>query len=67
MNASIIQFNKEQSDLLKSASLKITLENGDTYYHLPFFYKDLGNKSFQVIEKDKLPQEIKDLINPYRI
>lgn len=63
----IIKFSKEQSDLLRAAALQITLENGDTYFHLPFFYKDLGNNEYEVLKKDQLPDDIKDLINPYQL
>lgn len=62
-----IKFPKEQSDLLRAAALQITLENGDTYFHLPFFYKDLGNNEYEVLKKDQLPDDIKDLINPYQL
>lgn len=67
MSSHIIQFPKEQSDLLRAAALQITLENGDTYYHLPFFYKYLGNNEYEVLKKDQLPDDIKNLINPYQL
>lgn len=63
----IISFPKEQSDLLKSAALIITIETGEKFYHLPYFYKDLGDNKYEVFRKDELPDDMKDIINPYKL
>lgn len=58
-------FSKEQSDFIEANGLQITLENGDTYYHLPLFYKKEKECVFELIKRHDLPEEIENIINPY--
>lgn len=64
MKGEIVSFPKEQSDLLKAAALIIKLENGDKYYHLPQFYKQIDETTFECLTRKELPDEVERIINP---
>lgn len=49
---------KEQFDLFKSLAMIIDNE----YYHLPQYFKNLGEGEFEVINFNQLPEDIKQTI-----
>ncbi len=59
----ITTLTNEQLQLFKDHAVVIKDDNdGNTYYHLPFFFKDLGYNEFEIMGKDTIPEWVKDLI-----
>lgn len=59
-----IILSKEQFKLFQAGALIVTLENGDKYYHLPMFYKQIDEETFECITRKELPDEVEQVINP---
>lgn len=61
----IIQLlTEEQARLMKSTCAIITSsKNGETYYHNPFYYRYIGDHTFEVLKKCQVPEDVKEIID----
>ncbi len=55
-----IKITKEQLDLLNIGNVINT--NEEKWYYMPFWFKQSGD-DFEIISFEKLPKEIKDILN----
>jgi len=60
-----IKLTKEQFHLINSMGTKINDEAND-YYYLPFWFKDCGDGEFEIIQFEKLPQIVFEMVEHLR-
>lgn len=60
----ITTLTNEQVKLFHVYAAIITDDYGRRYYHIPFFFKDLGHNEFEVLKREELRQDVKDFIKP---
>jgi len=58
-----LPMTKEQFDLFKVAAIKVTLYNGDTYYHLPHYFKYIDGEEFEVVYPKDIPEELSSIMD----
>lgn len=59
----VTTLTNEQLQFLKLNAFVITDTNsGERYYHSPFFFKDLGYNEFEIVQKNNLPEDVKEFI-----
>jgi len=56
-----IKYTKEQSELIQTAGMIINTRGGDTYYHLPQWFKKTDQDCvFEEVESSAMPDEVKE-------
>lgn len=55
-----VKYTKEQTDFIKRTSTSIK----DQWYYIPFWFKEVGENTFELYTFDKLPEPLKrEIIN----
>lgn len=47
---------------IRSLSTRIILEDGEVFHYLPFWFRELGDNKFEIINFDKLPERLRKAI-----
>lgn len=61
----ITTLTDEQFDLLKSMALVVPISETETYYHLPFWFRKLGEGKFQRLKMNDVPDGVKYSLDYY--
>jgi len=56
------KLKKEHSEFLKVFASKIKIDNGETWYYMPFWWKQKNNDVYEVFDFDSLPEYLKENI-----
>jgi hypothetical protein len=56
----MITLTESQIELIRSIGT-VVYNGEDIYYNIPFWFKHLGGNRFEIIRKDQLPQDIREL------
>ena len=62
MDKYTIKFTEEESNFIESFS-QIYMEDGDSYYHIPHFFKKEGKNKYEIIYPDQVPKEVLKIFN----
>jgi hypothetical protein len=62
-----IKLSHEVIDFLKSSGSVVSIGmSGSTYYYMPYWFRDLGDRKVEMLNFDELPDELKKEIGAMR-
>ncbi len=66
MSTQTLKLQKTDSEFLKVAGILIIDNNGKKFYHIPYWYEEIGEGLFVEHSFNKLPIELKQEIERHR-
>lgn len=67
MSTVTLKLIKTDSEFLKTAAHLVDIGDGTKWYHLPFWYQEVGDGLFIEYEFEDIPESLKEFIRKERI